>query len=52
MSKKYDPVPPGKKLIFRPWVTHPVTGQRIYPKRGKVIPILVDEDDSSTEKKE
>lgn len=37
-----NPVPAGKKLIFRPWITHPKTGQRIYPKRGRFFPILVD----------
>lgn len=28
-------------IIFRPWITHPKTGKRIYPKRGKVFPIRV-----------
>lgn len=38
------PVPPGKKLIFRPWITLP-NGARLYASQvGKrVFPILVDE---------
>lgn len=42
----YDPsaIPPGKKLIFRPWYDHPVTGERIFAKRFGVraFPMLVD----------
>ncbi len=33
--------PPGKTLIFRPWITCPKTGKRIYPKTGKVFPLWV-----------
>jgi hypothetical protein len=32
---------PGHILIFRPWVTDPKTGQRRYPKHGKVFPLWV-----------
>lgn len=34
-------VPEGYKLIFRPWIHHPITGKVIYPQNGKVFPILV-----------
>lgn len=32
----------GKRLIFRPFIT--VNGQRIYPRKGRVFPIWVDDD--------
>jgi len=35
----------GKTLIFRAWITHPDTGERIYPKNGKAFPIWVDNDE-------
>jgi len=35
-------IPAGKKLIFRPWITNPKTGERIYPKRGRFFHLLVD----------
>lgn len=40
----YDPIPPGKKLIFRPWYDHPVTGKRIFAATygKKVFPMIVD----------
>ena len=41
MRKRIVP-PPGKRLIFRPWIIHPKSGERIYPKTGRVFPILVD----------
>lgn len=37
-----DPIPPGYKLIFRPYITTK-DGKRVYPKSGKVFPILVKE---------
>jgi hypothetical protein len=45
---KYPPVPPGKKLIFRPWRIDPKTGERIYPKRGGVFPMIVDDDEQQS----
>jgi hypothetical protein len=36
---------PGKILIFRRYYTHPETGEKVYPKSGKVFPIWVDEND-------
>ena len=45
MSSKKKPnsrkAPPGKRLIFRPWITTK-DGRRIYPKNGRVFPIWVD----------
>jgi hypothetical protein len=45
----YDPlnIPPGKKLIFRPWYDHPVTGKRIFAAQygKKVFPMIVDDVD-------
>ena len=43
MSKRKDrqPIPPGYKLIFRRFIVK--EGKRIYPKKGKVFPILVKE---------
>jgi len=32
---------PGYVLKFVRWITHPVTGRRIYPKKAKVFPIWV-----------
>jgi hypothetical protein len=45
----YDPIPPGKKLIFRRYVTDPVTGKRrdAWLYRIKAWPILVDDDGTS-----
>lgn len=42
----YDPLPPGKKLIFRPYVTDPVTGKRRYAAwyKLKAFPLVVDDD--------
>ena len=42
---KYPPPPPGKKRIFRPWVTDPKTGERIYASQyGKrAFVIYIDE---------
>jgi hypothetical protein len=41
----FPPVPPGKRLIFRPWKTDPQTGERIYASQfGKrAFAIIVDE---------
>jgi hypothetical protein len=47
MSRRGKP-PQGKKLIFRPWITHPKTGDKIYPKKGKFFPIWVDNVDPNT----
>jgi len=43
----YDPskpIPDGKKLIFRPWYDHPITGQRIFAAHygKKAFPMIVD----------
>ena len=27
--------------IFRPWIRHPKTGKKIFPRKGKVFPIRV-----------
>jgi len=32
---------PGHRLVFRPWITHPKTKRRIYPKRGRVFPLWI-----------
>lgn len=32
---------PGHRLIFRPWIKHPKTGRRVYPKRGRFFPIWI-----------
>jgi hypothetical protein len=42
----YDPLPPGKKLIFRRFVHDPVTGEvRDAHKYGKrAFPLIVDDD--------
>lgn len=43
----YDPVSiPGKKLIFRPWRTDPVTGKRLWAKQYglRAWPLWVDDD--------
>lgn len=42
MSYKPPTKKPGKRLIFRPWITTP-DGKRIYPRKGRVFPIWVDE---------
>lgn len=42
-SKKPLPQRPGKRPIFRPWITHPITGKRIYRKNGGMFIIWVDE---------
>ena len=39
-AKDREPVPPGYRLIFRPYITTK-DGKRIYPKTGKAFPILV-----------
>lgn len=49
MSNKptvYDPIPPGKKLIFRRYRTDPVTGEvrDAWLYHIKAWPILVDDD--------
>ena len=36
-----DPIPPGYRLIFRRYIVK--NGKKIYPKNGKVFPILVKE---------
>jgi hypothetical protein len=38
----HTPIPPGKRLVFRPWITK--NGVRVYAKQyGKrAFPILVD----------
>lgn len=43
----YDPLPPGKKLIFRRFVTDPVTGKRrdAWWYKLKAFPLIVDDDD-------
>jgi hypothetical protein len=28
-------------IIFRPWIRHPKTGEKVYPRKGKVFPIKV-----------
>lgn len=38
--KRKPPKKPGKRLIFRPWIT--VNGKRVYPRNGGVFPIWVD----------
>lgn len=40
-KKSYKPAPPGYKWIFRPYFVHPKTGNRVYPKKGRVFPLLV-----------
>lgn len=40
-ATKHEPPPPGMKLIFRPWITDPKTGKRIYPKKSKVFALFV-----------
>jgi hypothetical protein len=45
----YDPnARPGKRLIFRPYVTDPVTGKRRYAKWYglRAFPIWVDDEDA------
>jgi hypothetical protein len=29
------------EIIFRPWYIHPKTGERVYPRSGRVFPIKV-----------
>jgi hypothetical protein len=38
-------IPPGKKLIFRPWRVDPITGKRLYAAHygKKAWPMIVDE---------
>jgi hypothetical protein len=31
------------RLIFRRWYIHPKTGRKVYPKRGTVFPIWVED---------
>ena len=42
MKKVYRALPKGKRVVFRRWITHPVTHVRIYPRRGRAFPIEVD----------
>ena len=44
MAKKAYPPRPGQRPIFRPWITHPVTGKRVYPKNGRVFVIWIDDE--------
>lgn len=37
----FDGAQPRGHYIFRPWITDPKTGRRIYPKRAKVFKIWV-----------
>lgn len=41
---RYDPIPPGKRLVFRPFITTRA-GKRVYAKAfGKrAFPILIDD---------
>jgi hypothetical protein len=41
-KKKYPPVPPGKRLIFRRFRVDPRTGKKVFAPPGKVFPIFVD----------
>ncbi|VGO16987.1 hypothetical protein PDESU_05581 [Pontiella desulfatans] len=41
MATKRIEVPPGYKLIFRPYITDPKTGKRKYPVNSRCFPILV-----------
>lgn len=41
--RKRPPKKPRKRLIFRPWIT--VKGKRVYPRKGGVFPIWVDDDE-------
>lgn len=40
----HEPLPPGKKMIFRPWRECPKTGKRIYASAygKKAWPIIID----------
>ncbi len=49
MSQKYPPPPPGKKLIFRRWVTDPKTGERVYPPKGKKCFVFMVDSERSPE---
>lgn len=42
MLKKYPPIPKGKKLVFRPWIT--IKGKKVYASSfgKKAFPILVE----------
>ncbi len=42
MKSRNDPPRPGMVLVFRKWIINPKTGQRIYPKRGRVFAFWVD----------
>lgn len=39
----HAPIPPGKRLVFRPWITR--KGVRVYAKRFgiRAFPILIDD---------
>jgi hypothetical protein len=39
--KPRDPVPPGYKEVFTPYIVHRRTGRRIYPKRARVFRLVV-----------
>jgi hypothetical protein len=41
MAKKPLVVPPGYRLVFRPYFIHPVTKKPVYPRNGKVFPLIV-----------
>ena len=41
MPKKRMVVPRGYVLIFRPYYLHRATKKRVYPKNGRVFPMLV-----------
>lgn len=41
MSAKRMVVPPGYKLVFRPYFVHKKSGKRVYPRNGRVFPLLV-----------
>lgn len=40
-TKKRAQPPAGMKWIFRPWVTDPNTGKRVYPRKSRVFRLLV-----------
>lgn len=42
-SRDREPIPPGHRVIFRPYITK--NGKKIYPKTAKVFPIIVKIDD-------
>ena len=41
MPKKRMVVPPGYTLIFRPYFINRATKKRVYPRNGRVFPMLV-----------